>query len=29
MYEEEDEDMMEAGDDYKTIVSLPFTLMKI
>jgi len=29
MYEEEDEDMMEAGDDYKTIVSLPFTLAKV
>ena len=29
MYEEEDEDMMEAGDDYQTIVGLPFQLMKI
>ena len=29
MYEEEDEDMMEAGDDYRAIVSLPFQIMKI
>ena len=29
LYEEEDEDMMEAGDDYKTIVKLPFTISKI
>ena len=28
IYEEEDEDMMEAGDDYKTIVKLPFTTAK-
>ena len=29
MYEEEDEDMMEAGDDYRAIVHLPFQIMKI
>lgn len=29
LYEEEDEDMMEAGDDYKTIVKLPFEIKKI
>lgn len=29
MYEEEDEDMMEAGDDYKAIVHLPFRILKI
>ncbi len=29
MYEEEDEDMMEAGDDYSAIVSLPFQILKI
>ena len=29
MYEEEDEDMLEAGDDYRTIVLLPFELKKI
>lgn len=29
LYEEDDEDMMEAGDDYKTIVKLPFTISKI
>lgn len=29
MYEEEDEDMMEAGDDYKAIVNLPFLIQKI
>ncbi len=29
LYEEEDEDMMEAGDDYKTIVKLPFDIRKI
>lgn len=29
LYEEEDEDMMEAGDDYKTIVKLPFDFRKI
>lgn len=29
MYEDEDEDMMEAGDDYQTIVSIPFKLTKI
>ena len=28
-YEEEDEDMMEAGDDYQTIVKLPFSLVKM
>lgn len=27
--EEDDEDMFEAGDDYQTIVKLPFTLRKI
>ena len=29
MYEEEDEDMMEAGDDYKAIVNLQFQILKI
>jgi len=29
MYEEEDEDMMEAGDDYQTIDGVPFELKKI
>ena len=29
MYEEEDEDMMEAGEDYQTIVKIPFTLSRI
>ncbi len=29
MYEEEDEDMMEAGEDYREIVGLPFTIEKI
>jgi hypothetical protein len=29
LYEEEDEDMMEAGDDYQTIVKLPFLIRKI
>jgi hypothetical protein len=29
LYEEEDEDMMEAGEDYKTIVKLPFVIEKI
>ena len=29
MYEEEDEDMMEAGEDYQTIVKLPFTITKM
>jgi hypothetical protein len=29
LYEEEDEDMMEAGDDYRTIVKLPFEIKKI
>lgn len=29
LYEEEDEDMMEAGDDYQTIVKLPFTISKV
>lgn len=29
MYEEEDEDMMEAGDDYKAIVNLTFEILKI
>ena len=29
MYEEEDEDMLEAGDDYQTIVGVPFKLTKI
>ena len=28
IYEADDEDMMEAGDDYKTIVKLPFTIAK-
>lgn len=28
LYEEEDEDMMEAGDDYQTIVKIPFTISK-
>lgn len=28
MYEEQDEDMMEAGDDYQTIVGIPFSLIK-
>ena len=28
-YEEDDEDMMEAGEDYKTIVKLPFVISKI
>lgn len=28
-YEENDEDMMEAGNDYKEIVNLPFTFEKI
>lgn len=28
-YEEDDEDMMEAGDDYQTIVKLPFTIAKV
>lgn len=28
-YEEDDEDMMEAGDDYQTIVKLPFRITKI
>jgi SiaC family regulatory phosphoprotein len=26
LYEEDDEDMMEAGDDYQTIVNLPFDI---
>ena len=29
LYEEEDEDMMEAGDDYQTIVKLPFEIKKV
>ena len=29
LYEEEDEDMMEAGDDYQTIVKLPFEIKKL
>jgi hypothetical protein len=29
LYEEEDEDMMEAGDDYQTIVKIPFVIRKI
>lgn len=29
MYEEEDEDMMEAGEDYQTIVAIPFEIKKI
>jgi len=29
LYEEEDEDMMEAGDDYQTIVKIPFVIKKI
>jgi hypothetical protein len=29
LYEEEDEDMMEAGDDYQTIVKIPFVIEKI
>jgi hypothetical protein len=29
MYEDEDEDMMEAGEDYSAIVTLPFTMEKI
>ena len=28
LYEEEDEDMMEAGDDYQTIVKIPFTISR-
>ncbi|MEO5569769.1 MAG: DUF1987 domain-containing protein [Bacteroidia bacterium] len=28
-YEEDDEDMMEAGEDYQTIVKLPFTIKKV
>lgn len=29
LYEEDDEDIMEAGDDYQTIVKLPFTISKV
>ena len=29
LYEEDDEDIMEAGDDYQTIVKLPFSIEKI
>ncbi len=29
LYEEEDEDMMEAGDDYQTIVKVPFEIKKV
>jgi hypothetical protein len=29
MYEEDDEDMMEAGDDYQTIVKIPFNINKL
>lgn len=29
LYEEEDEDMAEAGDDYQTIVKLPFEIKKV
>ncbi len=28
-YKEEDEDMAEAGDDYQTIVKLPFEIKKV
>ncbi len=28
-YEAEDEDMMEAGDDYNALIDLPFSLVKI
>ncbi|HRH65461.1 MAG TPA: DUF1987 domain-containing protein [Bacteroidia bacterium] len=28
-YESDDEDMMEAGDDYQALVKLPFTLIKV
>lgn len=29
LYEDDDEDMMEAGDDYQTIVKVPFVITKI
>ena len=29
LYEEDDEDMQEAGEDYQTIVKLPFTISKV
>ena len=29
LYDEEDEDMMETGEDYQTIVKIPFTISKI
>jgi len=29
MYEEEDEDMMEAGEDYQSIIGIPFQIEKI
>jgi SiaC family regulatory phosphoprotein len=29
LYEEDDEDMMEAGEDYQSIVKLPFVISKI
>ena len=29
MYDEDDEDMMETGEDYQTIVKVPFTISKI
>ena len=29
LYEEDDEDMMEAGEDYQTIVKIPFTITKV
>ena len=29
LYDEEDEDMMETGEDYQTIVKVPFTISKI
>ena len=29
LYDEDDEDMMETGEDYQTIVKIPFTISKI
>ena len=29
LFEEEDEDMMEAGDDYQSIVKIPFAISKV
>ncbi|MDQ3051183.1 MAG: DUF1987 domain-containing protein [Bacteroidota bacterium] len=29
LYDEDDEDMMETGEDYQTIVKVPFTISKI